>query len=282
MFKKILCLLLALVTVAGLAVIGASAADETKFYFELPSDWGSPKAIYCHIYDISTGTELAAWQTKKEKCTLESDGRYSYDPVAKKVGIADGVVYGIIFSNDAGMETYTTLMSTACYGDALYCNDTKYENPVDSSKTSRAAFWRNKNAAEYGPLMQITSIGNLVGTCMAPGATGESMFKDFLTNNLTNAQTYSGKDDLAIIDDMAKDLGLGKTKVEKLIKDTGVTVKWDAAKSGLQDADDTTKLPSNPGAIGSGQEMTIVYIAVAMMVAAAGVVFFARKKRVTE
>lgn len=281
MFKKILCLAMVLVMVASMAVIGVSAAEDTKIYFKVPSDWNNYSTVYCHIWAYGSETPLANWQSKKEKCTDEGNGIYSYDP-SKVGGLDAGTTYCVIFSLDTGMETYTTLMATACYGDTLYCNDTYYENPVDSSKKSRAAFWENHAASQYGPLMQVTSIGNIVGTCMAPGATANSMFTDFLKNNLDNARTYSGKNDQAIVDDIASTLGLGQDTIESLIKASGVSVEWTKAESAAPEVDDTTKVPSNPGTTATGQEMTIVYIAIAMMLASAAVVFFARKKRVTE
>ncbi|MBQ9743442.1 MAG: LPXTG cell wall anchor domain-containing protein [Ruminococcus sp.] len=298
MFKKIVSLAIALIMIAGMAVIGVSAATEetaevaadTKFYFEVPSDWNNYKSVFCHIFPYG-GDPLAQWQSKKEKCTLVEDRTYSYDPSAKVGGLDASTTYCIIFSLDTGMETYQTLMSTACLGDTLYCNDTKYENPVDSNKTSRAAFWKNHNASEYGPLMQITSIGNLVGTCLAPGETATGLFNKFLTDNLDNARTYSGKTDQAIIDDMASALGLSQDTVETLIKESGITVDWKKAESKAPVVDNPVTNnggggnagnSANSGSIKTGQEMTIVYIAIAMMIASAGVVFFARRKRVTE
>lgn len=283
MFKKIISLVLALMVLASMAAIAttASAADN-KIYFEVPSDWKNYKTVFCHIWPYGEDP-LASWQSKKEKAVDEGNGTWSYD-LSKVGGLNAGTTYCVIFSLDSGMQTYDTIMGTACIGDTLFCDSTVYENPADSSKTARAAFWKGQSKSAYGPLMQITSIGNLVGTCMAPGATAKSMFTDFLTGNLSNAQTYSGKTDQAIIDDMAKALGLGQDTVEELIKAAGVTVDWKKAESAAPEKDDTSKIPtpSNPGATSTGQEMTIVYIAVAMMLASAAVVFFARKNRVTE
>ena len=273
MFKKILCLALALICVASMAVIGVSAAD-TKVYFEVPSDWKNYKSVFCHIW-VYGGDSLASWQSKKEKCTLEDDGRYSYDP-SKVGGLTDGEYYGVIFSNDIGQQTYDTLMSTACFGDTLYCDGTTYENPQDSSKTGLAAFWKGQDRAQYGPIMQVTSIGNLIGTCMAPTTTADGMFTDFLNDWLESARTYSGKDDQAIIDDVAKGLGLSKDTTEKLIKESGLEIAWDKTASALTDA--TTEIAPNSGSVSTGRETTIVVVALSMMFAAAGVIFFARKK----
>lgn len=278
MFKKILCLALALVCMASVAVIGASAAEDTTIYFEVPADWNNFSSVYCHIWEYG-GDSLASWQSKKEKCTQVEDKLYSYD-VSKAGTLTDGTYYGVIFSVDIGLQTYDTLMTTACYGDTLYCDGTIYENPQDSSKTAVAAFWKGQDKSAYGPVMQVTSIGNLIGTCLPPGVTADKLFTDFLADWLDDARTYSGKEDQAIIDDMSTALGLSQDTTEKLIKESGVEVKWEKAQSQAPTAD-APVTPSTGGAVSSGQETTIVVVAIAMMIAAAGVVFFARKK-VTE
>ena len=273
MTKKIISLVLALIVVASMGAIAftASAASQ-KIYFEVPSNWNNYTNIFCHVW-VYNGDPLANWQSKKEKCTLESDGRYSYD-LSKVGGISGGETYCVIFSADTGVQTYDTFMSTACIGDTLYSDGTLYENPQDSSKTALGAFWKNQSRSAYGPVMCVTSIGNLVGTCLAPGETAEGLFNTFLTSNLENARTYSGKQDQQIIDDMANSLGLSQKKVDELIKASGVTVDWKMEESKAPEVDK----PINPATSATGQETTVVVIAIAMMVAAAGVIFFARKK----
>ena len=228
MIKKILCLMLALVCVASMAVIGVSAADDTKIYFEVPAEAGDYSAVFCHIW-IDGGDSFAAWQSKKEKCTQVEGNLYSYD-ISKVGALEDGSYYGVIFSTDGGWQTYDTIMGSACYGDTLYCEGTVYENPADSSKTALAAFWKGQDAAVFGPTKQISSIGNLVGTCCAPGVTDEILFTNFLTANLENAREYAGKDDQAIIDDLAKALNFDNATVAALIADAGVEVAWEAGE----------------------------------------------------
>ena len=273
MIKKIMSLVLALVIIASMGVLAftASAADQT-IYFEVPSTWNNFSKIFCHIW-VYGGDPLANWQSKKEACKLEADGRYSYD-ISKVGGISAGETYCVIFSADTGVQTYDTFMGTSCLGDTVYCDGTLYENPMDSSKTALGAFWKNQSRSAYGPVMCVTSIGNLVGTCLAPGETAEGLFNTFLTDNLENARTYSGKQDQQIIDDMANSLGLSQKKVDELIKASGVTVDWKMEESKAPEVDK----PLNPNTTATGQETTVVVIAIAMMVAAAGVIFFARKK----
>ncbi len=294
MFKKVLCLLMALIMVAGMAVISASAADDTKIYFEVPSDWNNYTSIFCHIW-VYGGDSLAVWQSKKEKCTEESDRLYSYD-ISKAGTLEAGQYYGVIFSADTGIQTYDLLMTTACYGDTVYCDGTKFENPADSNKTAIAAYWKNQSSSQYGPIMGITSIGNVVGTCIAPGETAEGMFKKFIYNestgeegaNFASAKTYSEKSEQAIIDDTATALGLSQAQVKAIIEATGLKIDWKMEESAAPEVE--KPITNNGGstggtvngAVSTGQELTIVYIAIAMMFASAGVIFFARKKRVTE
>ena len=273
MIKRIMSLVLALVIIASMGVLAftASAADQT-IYFEVPSTWSNFSKIFCHIW-VYNGDPLANWQSKKELCKLEADGRYSYD-ISKVGGISAGETYCVIFSADTGVQTYDTFMGTSCLGDTLYSDGTLYENPMDSSKTALGAFWKNQSRSAYGPVMCVTSIGNLVGTCLAPGETAEGLFNTFLTANLENARTYSGKQDQQIIDDMANALGLSQKKVDELIKASGVTVDWKMEESKAPEVDK----PLNPNTTATGQETTVVAIAIVMMIAAAGVIFFARKK----
>lgn len=278
MIKRILCLALAIVCVAGTAVIGVSAADADKIYFEVPDKWNNYSKVYCYIWNLDGSGSLAAWKSKKGLCEQVEDRLYSYD-TTKVGGLEAGVNYGLIFVVDIDLQTYDALLTTACLGDTLYSDGTIYENPADSSKTALAAFWKNQDRSQYGPIMQVTSIGNLIGTCIPSGTTAESMFTKFLTDNLSNAQTYSGKDDQAIIDDILKGLGLSQDTGEELIKEAGVEVAWEKTQS-VAPTVDKPVTPQNSGAVSSGQATTVVFVAFAMMLLAAAVVFVLRKKSV--
>ncbi len=274
MLKKSIAILLVLLALLSFTVTGISAAEadlaevgaDPVVYFEVPSDWKNFSYINCHIYPYG-GDPLANWSSKKERCTLEEDGRWSYN-FTKVGGLQDGTYYCIIFATDTNIETYATLMTTACYGDTLHCNDTYYENPVDSNKKSRAAFWKNHSASQYGPLMQLTSLGNLIGTCLPPGVTATDLFTEFLNETLDNARTYSGKTDQDIIDDMAQGLGLSQDSVEKIIKDTGVSVDWKKAESDAP-VEDKPLIPGSPSAVGTGLDTTVVVVATALMLSSA-------------
>lgn len=288
MMKKTICMLLVLISLLSVAFVSVSAAETklsptgsgTTIYFEVPSNWKNFKKVFCHIWAYGSPTPLANWQSKKELCTLEADGRYSYD-ISKVGGLESGVYYGIVFSNDVPLQTYDALMTDACYGDTLYCNGTFYEHPLDSNRTCQAAFWKNQDPAKYGPLMQITSLGNLIGTCLPPGVTAEEIFNKFLSDTLDNARQYSGKTDQEIIDDMAQGLGLSQDSIEKLIKESGVSVQWEKAKSDAP-IEDKPITPAAPGTVSTGQNTTFAIVAGALMLISLATIIIARRKRTSK
>ncbi|MBQ4569476.1 MAG: starch-binding protein [Ruminococcus sp.] len=239
--KKILSFVLVLVLMLScLAVTGVSAAEDTTIYFQVPEDWNNYKNVFCYIWEYD-GDTLMGWQVKAGKCEDLGDKLYSYD-VSKVGGLEEGKTYCVIFSVNTGIQTYDMFLSTDCYGDTAYCDGTKFENPADSNKTAIAAYWKNQDKTLYGPAMGVTSIGNVVGSCLAPDETAEGLFTKFITGpNLLSAQASSGKDDQAIIDDLARDLGLSADTVEALIAQAGVELNWDKANSAPASPDEATK-----------------------------------------
>ncbi len=324
MFKRIMSVMLAIVMLMSVAMVATSAAQveiadnsadvvsdgaadtgaegdaadtgaANTFNFDANSaGWNNFKKIFCHVW-VYGGDAFYAWQAKGEACTdKDGDGIWTYDLDAKKVSLDPNTLYAVIFSNENGMQTYNLLAGTACIGDTAYCDGTTYENPEDSSKTAQAAFWQGQDSATYGPEMCVTSIGNVVGTCCPSTTSRQGLFEGFLTNNLENARTYSGKDDQTLIDDTAKALGLKQENVTEGIKNTGVSVAWDASKSSLETGkdDSASDTPaggntSNSGGSSNkngsttktGQESTVLFIMLGVMLAAAGVIFLGRKER---
>lgn len=347
MFKKIMSLMLAVMMIMSVAVMATSAAQveiadnsadavaevaadapadvaadapaETgaanKLSFD-PSNtgWNNYKTISCHIWEYGNDA-FYAWGSKKEKCDDNGDGTWSYDLDAKGITIESGKLYAIIFYNDLGMQSHNLLFDTTVLGDTAYCKDPnlKYENPEDSNKTSVATFWKGQDETKYGPEMCITSIGNVVGTCVPYTTSSQKMLETFLAETLSNALSYSGKDEQTLIDDTAKALGLKKGNVEEAIKNAGVTVDWKADKSPLDDGtDEKAKQPENNGGgttssenngggttssgntttssgssttktgTGSttqtGQETTVLFIMFGVMIAAAAVIVIAKKR----
>ncbi len=231
--KQILSFVLVLLLALSSVTFAVSAEDftpseEPVLYFEVPEDWNNYHSIFCHVWPY--GKEpIANWQSKKEKCTAtDIEGVFSYDITAKTdIVLEEGVMYCVIFSADTGRQTYDLLFSTECFGDTAYCDGTTYENPEDSSKTAQAAFWKHQDSFVYGPVLSITSIGNVTGTALPPNVTASDLFYSFLTGpKLESARTYSGKTDQKIIDDLAPILRLSNEDVAEIITLAGVAVDW--------------------------------------------------------
>ena len=262
MFKKIMSVMLAVLVLMSVVAISASAAqveiadNSAEAIADVAADgsaetgatnvlnfdtstsgWNNYKKIFCHVW-VYGGESFYSWQSKAEACTdKDGDGIWTYDLDAKGVALEANTLYAVIFSNENGMQTYNLLFDTNVLGDTAYCDGTTYENPEDSSKTAQAAFWRGQDASIFGPEKKITSIGNVVGTCVPNITTAKDMFEKFLadTEKLDNVREFSLKSDQDILDDIAKDLGLTKEDVEDAIANTGADVAWTAEDSTIGD-----------------------------------------------
>ena len=287
-------------------VAETSALDTSKClnFDASTTGWTDFGAIGFYVWKVG-GDELIPWGSKKLfKSEETSTGIWSYDPEANGMDIESGSQYCIIFVNqNTSAQTYNLMFDSSCIGDTAYADpSTMYENPTDSNKTAMAALWRNSS---YGPQLCISSIGTVQGTTCPSNTTPYAMFVDFLKNTLNNARTYSGKDDQTLLDDTAKALGIGKSDVEKAIAEAGVTTEWSKDKSTLADESDASANTSGSSGSSSssssgtssssssssssttsgsasntktGQEETVLFIMLGVMVAAAGVIFFARKR----
>ncbi len=212
------------------------------------SGWYGFKKLYCHLW-VYGGDSFYAWHSKAEACTdADKDGIWTYDLAAKGIELEVGRMYGVIFSNEYGTQTYNLLLDSTVLGDTAFCDGTYFENPEDCSKTALAAFWRYQDAAEFGPEKCVTSIGNVVGTCVPQTRTAQGMFEDFLKEKLENARVYSDKNDQQLLDDTARALGLTKSDVVEAIRNTRVSVMWNEAYSTLSGGSDipVNPNPSNP------------------------------------
>ena len=228
--------------------------DENKLYFDTNgTGWvmGTKNKVAFHIFggDLENG---AAWGAKKAigTATAGQDGLFEFDPVAKLgLSFTPGVQYKIIFVRTDGAnwtdQTYDLLFTTDCFGHVAFCDGTEYENPVDSSKKTLAAFWYGMEASVVGPVKQISSIGNVVGTCLAEGTTDESLFNDFLTvvDDTTGKTKYQNayqfvvdaniKTEQQMIDDIGTDLGLTKQQVYDAFAAAEIETAWDYTVSTL-------------------------------------------------
>ncbi len=179
---------MSMLAMGGLAVSAASTDENvgegTKIYFDIDSTgWENYTTIYCHIWRADGTGEWTNWQTRKEICTKEDNGLYSYD--VAKTGNADEIVqsgdhnyYCVIFSADTGMQTYNTIMNGNCLGDTCYVTGNLLENPADSWKTCTEAAW--KNHPECGPVKAITSTSRVIGSALPDGVTDADLLAEYL------------------------------------------------------------------------------------------------------
>ena len=200
-----------------------SVSGKTINFNLYSTGWSSNSEVLFYVYEVSTGTELIPWGSKKLIGTNRGDGICSYDP--SLMNLVPGIQYAIIFSDrNTGAQTYDLLFDTSCLGDTAYCTGNMVENPVDANKASLEAKW--KNHPNLGPRLQISSIGNVVGETCPSNTTPYKMLVDFLKNTLSNARDYSGKTDQQLLDHIASQLDLSNDDVSKAIAEAGVWVNW--------------------------------------------------------
>ena len=273
MFKKMLSLLLAVMLVVSVMTVGvvtSSAAttedftpDPAKIYFDTDgTGWDMSLAKHKVAFYLAGGdfdteanpTKPIAWGGSKliGTATEGETGVFEFDPVAKLgYQLTPGVQYKLIFARIEGKnwkeQTYDLIFTTDCLGHVAYCDGTEYENPVDSSKKTQAAFWRDMDASEYGPVKQISSIGNVVGTCLEDGTTDESLFTDFLTvvDGTTGKTKYENayqfvvtsgrKTEQQMIDDIGTSLGLAKQEIQAAFEAAEIETEWDYTASALHE-----------------------------------------------
>lgn len=265
------------------------APDAKVIYFDPDgSGWEGYEKIGFHIWEIDDDAFKGYfWGDEKQFGAQASDGRWYYDLDAAKLTIKKGKQYGVIFyavvDGKPTNQTYNLIFGDACIGKTAACEGTIYENPENSKKTTQAAFWETGiDATVYGPELQISSIGTVVGTCCPASTTPYQMFENFLHNTLQNARIYSGKTDQALLDDIAAALGLSRTDVENAIEENGLDVDWDRDKSSLPDdsQQEETAAPTEapkdvPKSPQTGADMTLIVML--LMLAAAGIVIAGKK-----
>lgn len=228
--KKILSLALVLVLalscIAGISVSAAeefTPAEEPVIYFEVPEYWQDDVSkVFCHIWPYG-GEAFANWASKKETCKkTDTDMLYYYD-ISKVGTIEEGVTYCVIFavvtSTGSELQTYNTFFDANCFGDTLYCDETVYENPEDSAKTCRAAFWKNQDKTVYGPELQITSIGNITGEALPAGVTAVDLMNNFITDGtLDNALQYVDKSAEELLTEIAGKLSVSDDDLATILE----------------------------------------------------------------
>lgn len=222
--KKVLAIVLCLMMVLSMGIFGAIAAENTEnqvIYFEVPTgegmlDWEGAK-LYCHIWAYG-GDSFAQWQSKKESCVkTDTEGVWMYDITAKGFEMEEGVTYAVIFS-EGNNQTY----------DTLYCKgeESIIEAPTDSSKQALAAYWKNADPAKYGPVRQLTSLGNVVGECFAPGADAESLYTDFILNKMETTLQYVDMTQEELLVHASSELGISADRAYDLEVEAGLHRIW--------------------------------------------------------
>ena len=231
------------------------APGETKLYFDTNgTGWtmDSRDKVAFYIFGGDLDGELVPWGGKRALgVAVEGlEGVFEYDPVAKAgVSFTPGVQYQVIFVHIAGNnwreQTYELYFTTDCFGHVAYCDGTMYENPVDACKTALAAYWDDIDPAVNGPVLAITSMGNVIGTCAGAGRTNLDIFTEFCTEvidydnctGLENARRYvvelQYKTEQQLIDDIGTDLGLTKQEVYDVLIVGRIATTWDYTVSTL-------------------------------------------------
>ena len=361
MFKKIVSIVIAVLMIAGMAVVVASAADDgnpvgansddsaalaagsgddsvgaedgsgsagagNSINFKPDTSlWKIKKTVTCYIYEHG-GDKLIVWGSKNGSMKKGSDGVWSFDLDKAGIKIESGKQYGVIFTADWNAQTCDLIMDSSCIGATASLTGAQVENNVDSNKKSYVVHWDGKDPKKLGPPMCITSIGNVIGEAYWADESPYTMLVNFIKSDgkdgLSNAIKFNNKSEQQTLDDTAKALGLGSDDVEKAIKESGKSVKWEKSKSSLPATGTNTGAAPGGGSSGgsssegsssngsssdgsssggadgssggsggsggsdsgsssvtSGQETTIFFVFGGVMLAAAGIIFLARKRR---
>lgn len=204
--------------------------------------WDNSTRIYCYIWNYFDGQSFHSWHSKATRCTdNDGDGIWTYDLEANGITLNEEHQYAVIFSSYTGEHTYDLLFDYTVLGDTAYCDGTYYDTPEDGSNY-KVAYWRGQNKHEFGPVMNITSIGDVIGTCIPRNTSAYNMFVDFLKYSLDNARIFSYKSDQTLLDDIALSLYLSRDNVKDVIEVSGVDVNWNYEHSYIDDLKLGTKL----------------------------------------
>ena len=297
-------------TVAAAEDTASTAGAGNKVYFKLdPSVWKSAKQVTCYVGTHNGGDAPFAWGSKKGNCEDEGDNLWSYDFDDKGISIESGKQYSLNFTGDWGVQTCDMLFDSSIMGSTCVLTSETVENNVDSNKLSYVCTWEGQDSSKYGPVKLITSIGNVIGTAYWADTTPYDMLLTFIKSDgkdgLSNALNFNGKTAQQTLDDTAKALGLTSADIEKAIKESGKTVDWknpdggngggsssggnsssggsSSSGSSSSSSSSTTKTTSTSStgtsSVKSGEGETLVFLFGGVMLAAAGIIFLARKKR---
>ena len=246
MMKRLLCMLCCLALLFGIVFTAAPASaaevvasgSSDKIYFSV---YGIKLRSYeyeyidCYMWDIFDKNNPIEWGSNKGRCTYEGNGKWSYDFGDHGITITEGGFYYVIFTADWSFvhQTYPLLFDASCFGDTACITVNMIENPVDSTKMTYETKWTYSDERQFGPMLMISSTGNVTGSAIPYCTDANTMFYKFLRDDLDNVRMNSGKDDQTLLDDIAQGLDLGVDDVEKEIAAAGVSTDWDRNKSSL-------------------------------------------------
>ena len=161
-----------ILSTANITALSVSAAEtDTKIYFEFPTElWadavpanGNLKSlrVYASTWAVAGDSEYksVSFQSRKEMCTYEGDGIFSYDPGARlKTPMKEGADYAVIFSttNGSRYQTCSIAMNYDCYGDTVVCTGESSENKYNSLLLEWKGVWKNNQ--NYDPELEIDAI----------------------------------------------------------------------------------------------------------------------------
>ena len=253
MTRRLLSILLAvllLFTTAAIAFAadGDAAEEQPKrIYFDPASaNWEDITYVRFHVWTIDDPDFVGFdWGGKKQNGTQAEDGTWYYDFDEKGLTIKTDCQYAVIFYNNKGQQTYNLLFDSTCFGDVAEADlENVLENPEDSSKTAVPAYWKHQDPTVNGPELKISSIGNVVGTCIPRSLTKAAMVTNFIDNTLENAREFSELTDQEIIDNIGTNLEMTREEIAEAIAAASVETEWNYDDSILPAAEEPTEEPT--------------------------------------
>ena len=251
MWKKIAAIILSLALLGSLATVAAFAAPPEKspvIYFDANSvDWEEFSQIYCHIF-IYGEDPFYQWQTIKEKCTdKDKNGVWTYDLEENGISLEDGQMYCVQFSSNNNDQTYHLLMDTSCYEDTAYANGESVECYVcPDYPDSTLVYWTASDPGVYGPMVAITSTGNVIGEAFLPAVTPSDLLRSRLSDTvwLENVESGTGMTDQELVDHLKEGLSMTDDEVYAVVHSLTNPIDW--TPSSPATPDQPTVAPTSP------------------------------------
>ena len=199
MNKKLLSIAMALLLAAAPLSLAASADEDTAaeqgvkgtIKFDM-GDWNHEDDVCFYIYSKNAEGTVRHYSPNGPQ---EGDNWGSKKIVGTPVEGQDGIVesyevefedgwdYYVIFNDRVtNAETYGCIVTADAIGKTAKMTDNFIENPVDSERQSREVVF--EGAEGCGPVKQITSTGNVVGTIMPANTVGEKVVAKYIYDRI--------------------------------------------------------------------------------------------------